>query len=110
VETVVQIPAGEYGEHGENAYYSPGLRLPNSSEVGSPARERIEGMISGSRIFGASDEYWLGTSKAVSTELTSLVADIFNETGLPSITIALLPSDREEPWNLRGKTRRYGRA
>jgi ribonucleoside-triphosphate reductase (formate) len=87
-ETVVQIPAGSSGEHGECAYYSRGLRLPVASSVPSPDRQRIEGLISGSRIFGSSGEHWMGTTDVNVAMMTDLVEKIFNHTGLPALTFA----------------------
>lgn len=87
-ETVVQIPAGESGENGEYAYYSHGLRLPVSSETGARARQRIEGMISGDRIFGSGDEHWLGRNEIAPEQLTRLIAEVFTDTNLPRITLA----------------------
>lgn len=87
-EMVIQIPEEDAGENGEYAYYSNGARLPVSTGVPTPVRQRVEGLIQSGRIFNASSEVWLGAEETMPAKLTALVSRCFHDTGIAALTFA----------------------
>ncbi len=87
-EMVIQIPAEEAGENGEYAYYTTGARLPVSSVLRTPERQRLEGSIQAGRVLNGSSEVWLGATQTTPARLTSLISQCFNENSIAALTFA----------------------
>ncbi|MEO6726850.1 MAG: anaerobic ribonucleoside-triphosphate reductase, partial [Blastocatellia bacterium] len=86
VSQAIKRNAGTTSE--EEVFYTNSAKLPVSSTLAAAERLRIEGLLQGKMIWGATSDIWLGQTLPPPDQLVEFVSEIFRQTTVSTITFS----------------------